>query len=461
MLALRSEFFEAKIRLRGVLGNEPSTSSGLLEVNLCSSSSSRYPFDLPFSKREVVEAVIHFAYKSAPPPGFKDANCGFVCDILRLANYLMIDHLVVADCNALMGGTGEVRSGLLGRHPGSIMTYLKVGEQISNQSVMDTALLYLRHLPDVPEDFVALAPHAVMKSFLRHPEKFNFRPFRSNCGLGAIEREKALLMIAVKFVKFDLQNRLPAMTRLLGELRLAYFADEAESMIKDNLGLSDFDESWSTWDVRLLVARAREIAQMSDCRLYPQRDAMLPTSQYAPRPNSVKHYLWSTTIFGGYSPRGWKARLKIVGKKRKRESRGSSTDNDTPGPKSKKKKKLSYEQAQEAGGGDDSDVNNNEEDEEGMSNITVKSLAGGEYPVDVQDFQFVGETQDRRLSRITFHETTYQGDRLVCGVAVKWSDGKEESIGDMKGTGMVTEFSLLPHEGCFVRLVNNFGRCST
>ena len=136
MLALRSEFFEAKIRLRGVLGNEPSTSSGLLEVNLCSSSSSRYPFDLPFSKREVVEAVIHFAYKSAPPhefqlvgnPGIvtKPASCEYVCDILRLANYLMVDHLVVADCNALMGGTGEVRSGLLGRHPDFIMTYLKV-----------------------------------------------------------------------------------------------------------------------------------------------------------------------------------------------------------------------------------------------------------------------------------------------------------------------------------------------
>ena len=45
-----------------------------------------------------------------------------------------------------------------------------------------------------------------------------------------------------------------------------------------------------------------------------------------------------------------------------------------------------------------------------MSNITVKSLAGGEYPVDVQDFQFAGETQDRRISRIAFHETTYQAN---------------------------------------------------
>ena len=63
--------------------------------------------------------------KSAPPPGFEHGNCRFVCNILRLANYLMIDHLVVADCNALMGGTGEVRSGLLGNHPGFIMNYLK------------------------------------------------------------------------------------------------------------------------------------------------------------------------------------------------------------------------------------------------------------------------------------------------------------------------------------------------
>ena len=129
VLALRSDFFEAKVRLRGVLGNEPSTSSGLLEVNLR---------DLPFSRREIVEAVIHFAYKSAPPPELefqlagspgivtKPASCEYVCDILRLANYLMVDDLVVADCNAVMGGTGEVRSGLLGRHPDFIMTYLKV-----------------------------------------------------------------------------------------------------------------------------------------------------------------------------------------------------------------------------------------------------------------------------------------------------------------------------------------------
>ena len=114
----------------------------------------------------------------------------------------------------------------------------QVGEEISNQSVMDTALLYLRHLPDIPEDFVALAPFAVIKSFLRHPEKFNFRSFRSNCGLGAVERERALLLIAVKFVKFDMENRLPVMTQLLGELRLAYFADEVEAMIQDNLGSS-------------------------------------------------------------------------------------------------------------------------------------------------------------------------------------------------------------------------------
>ena len=50
----------------------------------------------------------------------------------------------------------------------------QVGEQISNQSVTDTAMLYLRHLPDIPEDFIALAPYAVMKSFLRHPEKVSY-----------------------------------------------------------------------------------------------------------------------------------------------------------------------------------------------------------------------------------------------------------------------------------------------
>ena len=81
----------------------------------------------------------------------------------------------------------------------------------------------------------------------------------------------------------------------------------------------------------------------------------------------------------------------------------------------------------------------------------MKSLAGGEYPVDVRDFQFVGETQDLRLSRVAFHETTYGGERVVCGVAVTWSDGKEEAIGDLKGNGAVTQFSLLPHEGCYVR----------
>ena len=41
--------------------------------------------------------------------------------------------------------------------------------------------------------------------------------------------------------------------------------------------------------------------------------------------------------------RGWKARLKIVGK-RKRESEGES--NDVCGPKKKKKKKLSNVQGQ-------------------------------------------------------------------------------------------------------------------
>ena len=115
---------------------------------------------------------------------------------------------------------------------------------------------------------------------------------------------------------------------------------------------------------------------------------------------------------------------------------------------------TSIELPQEVAGGEDSDLNNNDEEkqDEISSNIMVKGLAGGEYPVDVQDFEFVGETQERRLSRVAFHETTYQGDRLVCGVAVRWSDGKEEAIGDMKGTtGMVTEFNLLPHEGCYVR----------
>ena len=47
-------------------------------------------------------------------------------------------------------------------------------------------------------------------------------------------------------------------------LRLAYFVDEVEPMIEEGLGLSDYNESWATWDVRLLVMRAREIAQGSD-----------------------------------------------------------------------------------------------------------------------------------------------------------------------------------------------------
>lgn len=56
----------------------------------------------------------------------------FVCDVLRLANYLMVDDLVMADCNALMGGAGEVRSGILGRNPKFIMTYLKVSSNSAN-----------------------------------------------------------------------------------------------------------------------------------------------------------------------------------------------------------------------------------------------------------------------------------------------------------------------------------------
>ena len=47
-------------------------------------------------------------------------------------------------------------------------------------------------------------------------------------------------------------------------LRLAYFVDEVEPMIEEGLGLSDYNESWATWDVRLLVMRAREIAQGPD-----------------------------------------------------------------------------------------------------------------------------------------------------------------------------------------------------
>lgn len=83
---------------------------------------------------------------------------------------------------------------------------LKVGEQINNQPVMDTALLYLRHIPNIPEDFVDLAPYNVMRSFLRHPEMFNFRPFRSNSGLGAVERERALLTIAIKVPNSIVKN---------------------------------------------------------------------------------------------------------------------------------------------------------------------------------------------------------------------------------------------------------------
>ena len=82
---------------------------------------------------------------------------------------------------------------------------------------------------------------------------------------------------------------------------------------------------------------------MPNCHAKTPTMAAIPISQYEPRPNSVKHFLWSTTIFGGYSPRGWKARLKIVGK-RKRESGGDSNDNDSPRSNKKKKKKLSIDQ---------------------------------------------------------------------------------------------------------------------
>ena len=45
-----------------MLGDGTPTSSDLVEVNLG---------DLEFSTRDVVEAVVHFAYKSAPPPAFE------------------------------------------------------------------------------------------------------------------------------------------------------------------------------------------------------------------------------------------------------------------------------------------------------------------------------------------------------------------------------------------------------
>lgn len=150
----------------------------------------------------------------------------------------------------------------------------QVGEEISNQTVTDTALLYLRHLPEIPEDFFTLAPFAIMKSFLRNPEKFNFRAFRSNCGLGAIEREKALLIIAVNFVKADMESRLPAICKLLGELRLAYIADDVESIMKEILGISasEFDKGILT----LLLANARYIAKMPDCRQWRRGDTRFP-----------------------------------------------------------------------------------------------------------------------------------------------------------------------------------------
>ena len=228
-------------------------------------------------------------------------------------------------------------------------------------SVKDTAFLYLRHLPEIPEDFLSLASFSLMKSFLRHPEKFNFRAFRSNCGLGVVERERALLTIAVKYVKADMESRLPAICKLLGELRLAYIADDVEHTMQQILGLSasEFDKGILT----LLLANARYIAKMPDCRQWP-RDTLnviehprlseiapenvvtVPKSKYEPRPNSVKHFVWSTKIFGGYSPRGWKARLNMVRKrKRARASRSNSTDNQTPKPKSKKKR-LNNNQAQ-------------------------------------------------------------------------------------------------------------------
>ena len=231
----------------------------------------------------------------------------------------------------------------------------------------DTALLYLRHLPEIPEDFFTLAPFAIMKSFLRQPEKFNFRAFRSNCGLGAIEREKALLIIALNFVKADMESRLPAICKLLGELRLAYIADDVESIMQKILGLSpsEFDSlNRLNINLKLLLANARYIAKMPDCRQWrggepihfvighlgltdaETENVTVPKSKYEPRPNSVKHFVWSTKIFGGYSPRGWKARLNMVRKrKRARASGGNSTDNNTPKPKSKKKR-LNNNQAQ-------------------------------------------------------------------------------------------------------------------
>ena len=241
----------------------------------------------------------------------------------------------------------------------------QVGEEICNQSVTDTALLYLRHLPEIPEDFFSLAPFDIMMSFLRQPEKFNFRAFRSNCGLGAVERERALLNIALNFVKADMESRLPSICKLLGELRLAYIADDVESIMQEILGLSasEFDSlNRLNLNLKLLLANSRYIAKMPDCRqwrggepihfvighlgLTDAENVTVPKSKYEPRPNSVKHFVWSTKIFGGYSPRGWKARLNMVRKrKRARASGGNSTDNNTPKPKSKKKR-LNNNQAQ-------------------------------------------------------------------------------------------------------------------
>jgi hypothetical protein len=110
LLVLHSRFFEAK--LGHVQSGSGSRRDSTIRVELSNVS---------FATKDVVEDLLHWLYKGGPPAALFGERCENVCEIMKLANFLLVD-LVVEECDRF------IASYVLPHCPTDVMKYLRVRE---------------------------------------------------------------------------------------------------------------------------------------------------------------------------------------------------------------------------------------------------------------------------------------------------------------------------------------------
>lgn len=287
IFALFSDFFRAHFRQ----SNEP-----------------KITVDLRQFDKETIELLLQWLYTGEPPSS--DILSAKIESVIILADFLLVDFVVDPYCkliddslNAMYVKSSPNAADLYEYHcnppsPDRLMDWYVLATNLGNPKLRRTVEPYFLCLADLPGQFFALALPSTMLWFLHSIDSSSLSVIRSVCGLPALQLERYILNLVIRYIKANKAERLQHATDLFSTLKLAYIAKELDF---DRLELPELEDKQRFAQLHTWLDMCRDVDDDFNFECV-HINTKMPSMFWHPRPRTIKYSIWSRR-HGNYKAR--------------------------------------------------------------------------------------------------------------------------------------------------------------